>query len=303
MTAIDITQLTPPDVIEPLDFEAILAERKAYYVSLYPPDQQAAVAASLELESEPVLKLLQDAAYRELVLRARYNDEASAVMLAFAKGADLDHIGVTYYREARLVITPANPAANPPVAEVKETDESYRERLQLKPESWSTAGPTEAYEFFARSAHGQVKNAKATSPNSGTTVVTVLSHEGTGVPSQPVLDAVTAALNVENVRPLSEEVLVQAAQIINYEIIADIWLLPGAVGQVAYEQAVAALNQYKATHHNLGTAIILTDIIAAAKKPGVYDVTLNLQANIPVTKQQAAWCTGVTVNILGVVQP
>lgn len=303
MTAVAITQLTPPDVIETLDFETILAERKAYYVSLWPAEQQAAIAASLELESEPVNKLLQDAAYRELVLRARYNDEARSVMLAFATGADLDHIGVTYYQTERLIVVPANPAAIPPVDEVKETDDAYRERLQLKPESWSTAGPTEAYEFHALTAHGQVKNAKATSPNPGTTVVTVLSHEGQGVPTQPVLNAVTAALNVEKVRPLSEEVLVQAAQIITYQIIAGIYVLPGSIGEVALAQAQAALEAYAAASHGLGKSIILTDIVAAGKKPGVYDLTLNLPANIDVTKQQAAWCTGVTVNLLGVVQP
>jgi len=300
MTAVDLSQLAPPDVIETLDYEAILAERKAYYIGLWPAEQQAAVAALLELESEPVVKLLEETAYRELVLRSRYNDEARAVMLAFATGEDLDHVGATYYQTPRLTIVPANPAANPPVQEVKETDEAYRERLQLKPESWSTAGPTEAYEFHARSASGLVKDAKADSPVNGTTRVTVLSHEGQGVPSQNVLDAVTTALNAEKVRPLSEEVLVQAAEILTYAIVADLTVLPGSIGQVALEQAQAALDQYAIDSHGLGISIILTDIIARAKKPGVYDVALNLPANIVLTKQQAAWCTGVTVNIAGV---
>ena len=66
-------------------FEAILAERKAYFIGLYPADQQAAIAATLELESEPVTKLLQENAYRELILRSRINDAAVANMLAWAK--------------------------------------------------------------------------------------------------------------------------------------------------------------------------------------------------------------------------
>lgn len=299
MTAVDLSQLTPPNVIEALDYETILAEHKAYFIGLYQAGQQAEIAALLEMESEPVVKLLQNAAYRELLLRARYNDEARAMMLAFAKGADLDHIGVTYYQEARLLITPADPLAIPPVAAVYEDDEAYRERLQMKPESWSTAGPSGAYEFHARSASGLVKDAKATSPNPGTTLVTVMSTEGQGVPSQPVLDAVIAALNTETMRPLSEEVLVQAAEIINYTLVVDLWLLKGAIGEVAQANALAALQQYAAATHKLGKSVILTDIIAAAKKPGVYDIGLNLLANIPVTKQQAAYCTGITVNIAG----
>ena len=54
MSTITLSQLPQPDVIEVLDFETILAERKAYFVSLYPADQQASVEATLALESEPI---------------------------------------------------------------------------------------------------------------------------------------------------------------------------------------------------------------------------------------------------------
>ena len=49
MSNVDLTQLPPPSVVDPLDFETILAERKATLVSYYPEDQQAAIAATLEL--------------------------------------------------------------------------------------------------------------------------------------------------------------------------------------------------------------------------------------------------------------
>ncbi len=44
MPIIDLNQLPAPDVVEELDFETILAERKATLISLYPEDQQEAVA-------------------------------------------------------------------------------------------------------------------------------------------------------------------------------------------------------------------------------------------------------------------
>lgn len=56
MATIDLSQLPAPDVVETLDFETILAERKATFVSLYPEDQQDAIARTLALESEPVVK-------------------------------------------------------------------------------------------------------------------------------------------------------------------------------------------------------------------------------------------------------
>ena len=66
-TAIDLSQLPPPQVVQQLDYEQILAERKAYLISLYPADQQASIAAILALESEPLTKLLQENAYREMM--------------------------------------------------------------------------------------------------------------------------------------------------------------------------------------------------------------------------------------------
>ncbi len=60
MAIVDLSQLAAPDVVEELDYETILTERKATLVSLYPEEQQDAVARTLTLESEPIVKLLQE---------------------------------------------------------------------------------------------------------------------------------------------------------------------------------------------------------------------------------------------------
>jgi phage-related baseplate assembly protein len=53
-------------VVEALDYESLLAERKATLISLYPEEQQPAIASTLVLESEPIVKILEENAYREL---------------------------------------------------------------------------------------------------------------------------------------------------------------------------------------------------------------------------------------------
>ena len=88
MATIDLSQLPAPIVVEVLDYEDILAERKATLISLYPEEQREAVARTLSLESEPIVKLLQENAYREVILRQRVNDAAKAVMLAHAATGD-----------------------------------------------------------------------------------------------------------------------------------------------------------------------------------------------------------------------
>lgn len=54
MPIIDLNQLPAPDVVEELDFETILAERKATLISLYPEDQQEAVARNRTCSDDPL---------------------------------------------------------------------------------------------------------------------------------------------------------------------------------------------------------------------------------------------------------
>ena len=113
MAIVDLSQLAAPDVVEEVDYETLLAERKATFVSLYPEEEREAIARTLTLESEPIVKLLQENAYREVIWRQRVNEAARAVMLAYAAGSDLDQIGANA-NLARLVITPADDATFPP---------------------------------------------------------------------------------------------------------------------------------------------------------------------------------------------
>ena len=86
---IDLSQLPPPDVVEALDFEKVYEEIRAAFASFYPEHD-------LLLESDPAIKLLELAAYREIQIRARINDAARAVMLAYATGADLDNLAAIF---------------------------------------------------------------------------------------------------------------------------------------------------------------------------------------------------------------
>uniref|UniRef100_UPI003570E727 baseplate J/gp47 family protein n=1 Tax=Cronobacter turicensis TaxID=413502 RepID=UPI003570E727 len=200
MPTIDLSQLPAPDVVEELDFETILAERKATLISLYPEEEQAAVARTLALESEPIVKLLQENAYREVIWRQRVNEAAKAVMLAYATGRDLDVLGGNF-GVSRLVITPADEAAMPPVMAVMESDADFRLRIQQALEGLSVAGSTGAYEYHGRSADGRVADISVISPQPACVTVSVLSREANGKASEELLAVVRNALNDEDVRP------------------------------------------------------------------------------------------------------
>ena len=55
---IDLSQVPAPAVIEELNFETLLAERKAELIAAMPADMQADITATLALESEPLTILL-----------------------------------------------------------------------------------------------------------------------------------------------------------------------------------------------------------------------------------------------------
>ena len=128
MATIDLSQLPAPDVVEVLDYETLLAERKATLISLYPAEQQAAIARTLALESEPIVKLLQENAYREIILRQRVNEAAQANMVAYASGGDLDQLGANN-GVPRLTLTPADNTTIPPTPAVMESDDDFRLRV------------------------------------------------------------------------------------------------------------------------------------------------------------------------------
>ena len=296
---IDLSRLPAPDVVEPLDYESILAERKAALIALYPEAEQADIAALLELESEPLTKLCEENAYRELHWRQRVNEAAKAVMLAYSSKTDLDQLAANSNIE-RLVTDPGDPDAVPPVPPTYESDDDLRLRAQRAWEGLSVAGPTKAYEFHALSADGRVADATAISPSPCVAVVTVLSRLGDGTATQDLIDVVTAALSAEDVRPVGDRLTVQSAAIVAYSVEATLYLYPGPEQEPILAAAQAALDAYVSTQRRIGRDIRLSAVYAALHVEGVQRVELAAPAaDVVLDETQAAHCTGTTVTIGG----
>lgn len=296
-TAIDLGQLPTPQVVESIDYEVILAERKAYLVSLYPADQQAEMAARLELESEPLTKLLQENAYREVIWRQRVNEASLANLLAFAAGSDLDQLAANF-NVSRLVVTPADPDAVPPVAEVLEDNDSLRERAQMAWEGLSTAGPRNSYIFHARAADGRVADASAVSPSPAVVVVTVQGNAEDGSAPADLVTAVAAYLNDEDRRPVADRLTVQAAQVVPYSVTATLYLKgSGPESEPILSAAEASLLAYVHQRRRLGMEVSESAIHAALHVEGVRKVELAGWTDIVATEAQAPYCTAVSLTV------
>ncbi|KAF2410509.1 Phage-related baseplate assembly protein [Pseudomonas antarctica] len=293
--AIDLSQLPAPQIVEQIDFELILAERKAYMISLWPFEEQAQIAARLELESEPLTKLLQENAYRETIWRQRVNEASIANLLALAKGPDLDQLAGNFNVQ-RLVVQEAKPMAVPPVARIMESDDSLRERAQMSWEGLSTAGPRNSYIFHARGADGRVADATAESPSPAVAVVTVLSLLGDGTAPPDLIAAVKIYLSDDNRRPVGDRLTVQAAQILRYPVIAKLYLLTsGPESEPILAAAEARLWAYVGQRRRLGMEVSESAVHAALFVEGVRKVVLENWVDIVATEAQAPYCTDVNI--------
>jgi phage-related baseplate assembly protein len=293
-TPISLTNIPAPTIVDPLDFETILAAMVA--------DLQARDPAFTALvESDPAFKILEVAAYREVILRQRVNDAAKGVMLAYATGTDLEQLGALF-GVTRNLITPADPNANPPVVAVYETDSSLRYRIQLSLEGFSTAGPEGAYKFHALKV-ATIKDVAVAGPPTvaaGNVRVTILSSVGNGAASAGEIAAVNAILNSDDVRPITDLVTVQSATITSYKLNIVLYVYSDWDAVVAATQAEAAIRAYAESVHTVGSDVRLSGVYAAAHVGGVEHAELQstggaITADLSINDVQAPYLTSIVI--------
>lgn len=329
LSAVDLSQLPAPSVVETLSYEAIFAARLAEYIALTEAAGQVYTAL---VESDPSYILIQSAAYQELVWRQRVNDAARAVMVAYAVKSDLDQLAAGFGVK-RLQLAPGDPAHSIPPT--MESDTELRRRIILAPEGFSVAGPEGAYIYHALSASGDVLDASATSSSPddiralvldvlntngaspelvtamtaamdaaiwpGNVVVSVLSRLASGEADAALVAAVAAALDADNVRPLTDYVTVQSATIIEYTVEATIYTYAGPDAAVVLAASRTRLAAYVEESQRIGRDITKSALYSVLHSPGVQRVELTSPVtDIVVDRTQAAYCTGISITSGGV---
>lgn len=253
---IDLNTLPPPSVVETLSFEAIFSAARtdlAQRLRPHLPD----IDAILQLESDPLVKLLQAHAYRELLYRARVNDAARAHLIAYAKGADLEH------RAAEFNV-PRMPG---------EDDERLRVRLLLRIAAMAGNGTKEHYEYMVMTASTHVKAAFATSPEPGRVQVLLWIVDG-ATPDEhaTAVQACAAVLQGEESTVLGIPVAVAVARPRAIDVHARITLEPGASADLL-PQLNAALPQAMAAFARIGRPVARSFITSLLHRQGVASVT------------------------------
>jgi phage-related baseplate assembly protein len=183
----------------------------------------------------------------------------------------------------------------------QESDDALRERIRIAPASFSTAGPEDAYIYFAKSAHPSIIDVAITSPNPGDVNIYPLLAGGVQ-PSHEIIDAVMAKCNPKKIRPLNDLVSVAAPEKIEYRIEVNLTLLEDALQQTTVDQVNSNLKAYADRRKTkLGVDVKIAQIIAQCMiRDQSYDVEVVSPANdISVGLDQFASCTEIVVNLTG----
>lgn len=254
--AADLSTLPPPTVVEELDFEQLLAAIRADLLQRYPE-----AADVLDLESEPLVKLMQAFAYRELLYRERVNDAARSNLLAFATGTDLDHKGA-FYGVPRLP---------------GEADEHYRTRIQLRIAALAGNGTAEQYRATALEASPNVRDARIGEAIPGSVTLMLWLHDQ--AQASATLATVSAALNAEGARPLGVPITVTLAVPKAINVAARLWREASAPVDLV-QQLTATLPVALATYAALGRGLARSWVTARLHVTGIARVEF-LAADTP----------------------
>lgn len=107
-----------------------------------------------------------------------------------------------------------------------ENDENFRERIMLAPESFSNAGSSNGYKFFARSAHPDIIDVAVITPpeiSPGHVKIIPLMTGGV-IPSDEIINAVYNTCNAEDVRPDTDYLSVEKPEEVFYDLNVSYWI-------------------------------------------------------------------------------
>ncbi len=180
----------------------------------------------------------------------------------------------------------------------RESDEALYERMRESVEGYSTAGPVGAYIYHAKSASALVEDVKATSPSAGKVDVRVLCKGGK-MPDSALLGIISAALNEDKIRPLTDEVTVSAPTAKSFNVALTYYVESGSgISLTAAESAVeAAVEEYiNWQTAKIGRDINPSHLIQLVMQTGIKRVVVTEPEYTAVSDTEAAQLGTKTIN-------
>ncbi len=183
------------------------------------------------------------------------------------------------------------------------TDDEFYEMMRLSMDGYSCAGARGGYVYFAKQVSMEIKDVIAISPTPGVVKLYVLMNDGTPA-TEEMKEKVLAACSADDVRPLTDHVFVEDAEVVPYNVSFTYYTQAGGAGSAADIAAAveAAVEEYTAWQSaRLGRDINPSELYRLLMETGIKRLELTapaftvLQDGSGTTVPQVAALGSVTI--------
>ena len=225
-------------------------------------------------DSDPLILNLSVVAGKILELERKVNNSILANYIQFATGSALDNLGA-FWGVTRLIEVEAQPNAVPPVAQVLESDDDFRERICDKILAPNNAATEGEYIFFAKQCNADVDSVTVTKPvqNDNLVQIAIKSKSNDGIASAALIAELTECLNDKDIRAINDRLEIVPATNIGMDIEADITLLEDAP-QTIFDDLTDIFTEAFQEINVMGRDITLSWITNTLHTTGVYKVDI-----------------------------
>lgn len=123
----------------------------------------------------------------------------------------------------------------------KEDDASFYSRMRESEESYTTAGAKNSYSYHARSVSALVSDVSVESPEPGKVDVKIMLQDGV-LPDEEMISKVQEYLNADDIRPLTDYVVVSAPGTVTFDI--DVVYYISSMQEISAEKIKDAVEAY-----------------------------------------------------------
>ena len=175
----------------------------------------------------------------------------------------------------------------------RESDESLAERVYLAPSGYSTAGPSDAYVYWAKTFNAGIGSVVPVSPEPGKVDVYVLMTDGS-MPGEELLQELQDYLTEERIRPMTDLVTVKKPEAVEFSIDLTYYInrsdqAKAVTIQENVKKAVAEYTTWQTSE--IGRDINPDELVQRIKAAGAKRVELTAPTFAVVGETQVAKCT------------
>lgn len=180
-----------------------------------------------------------------------------------------------------------------------EDDDAYAERIRKSNDGYAVAGPSDAYEHFAKSTNQRIVDVYAYSPSLAVVEIVLLMKNNEEA-TQSELNEVLAVCNDKNIRPLTDKVQVAKAEVVHYDLTVTYYVESVATQSTVETLVNKAVEEYQLWQlERLGRGIDPSELYARLQVTGAKRIVVSPNSYSAIQKNQIAVANSVTVTCEG----